>query len=113
MTHILSLLPTESAKLDVVIGTTSELPPTSASFTENPKLLAVLHDVLAKHAYKDPTVIAQAAAMASTAGSAFLSGSNITAERRGGRRRGPARAAGDGAGAASSGATLVQNRGGR
>lgn len=103
--HLLSLLPVEPAKPDLAIGTTTELPPDPTSFTENPKFLAIMHEVLRRHAHQDPGVIAQAAAMASTAGSGLGSGGFFLPGQRDRRRRvahgGGGGAGGDGAGAAS------------
>lgn len=67
--HILSLLPTSPPTRELAIGTTTAVPPTPDSFTENPKFLDILQSVLRQHAHADPMVQAQALAYASSAGS--------------------------------------------
>ncbi|KAL9112286.1 MAG: hypothetical protein Q9227_003404 [Pyrenula ochraceoflavens] len=73
-THTLSLLPTSPPTPALSLGTTTTLPPTPDSFTENPHFLTILHSVLATHASSDPSIQSQAAALASTAGSHLGSG---------------------------------------
>ncbi|EKD17073.1 uncharacterized protein L3040_000399 [Drepanopeziza brunnea f. sp. 'multigermtubi'] len=111
--HILSFLPTNPPTNSLAIGTTTTLPPTPASVTENPNFLRILYDVLRLHATSDPYVQGQAAAFASSSGSALGSGGMFFPQqqqqqrRRGAgggtgqeaAKRGPA---GDGAGGASS-----------
>ncbi|OAL22183.1 hypothetical protein AYO20_11224 [Fonsecaea nubica] len=70
--HILSLLPTDPPTRSLAIGTTSQLPPTPRSFTENPKFLPILHSVISENAASDPEVQSQAAVMISSSGSSFL-----------------------------------------
>ncbi|KAI9860418.1 MAG: hypothetical protein M1813_006076 [Trichoglossum hirsutum] len=67
--HILTLLPSEPPNPDLAIGTTTKLPPTPNSFTENPKFLSILQEVLSQYAHEDQQVISQAQVMASQAGS--------------------------------------------
>ncbi|OCK90431.1 uncharacterized protein K441DRAFT_689442 [Cenococcum geophilum 1.58] len=45
-TSLLSLLPTEPPTASLAIGTTTSLPPTPSTFTENPQFLAILQSVL-------------------------------------------------------------------
>ncbi|KIW75248.1 hypothetical protein Z517_12022 [Fonsecaea pedrosoi CBS 271.37] len=70
--HVLSLLPTDPPTRSLAIGTTSQLPPTPRSFTENPKFLPILHSVISENAASDPEVQSQAAVMISSSGSSFL-----------------------------------------
>ena len=103
--HILSLLPTSPPKPRLAIGTTTKLPPTPDSLTENHEFLNVLQSVLSKHAYQDPDVISQAQAFASTAGSSLGSGGAFFPQqkkRRGTDHGGGGGTGGDGAGGASS-----------
>lgn len=72
--HILSLLSTEPPNPDLAIGTTSKLPPTPASFAQNPKFLEILNEVVSEHAVEDPEVQSQAQVMVSTAGANLGSG---------------------------------------
>ena len=103
--HILSLLPTIPPTKNLSIGVTTELPPTPDSFSENPRFLSILNEVLAKHAHHDPGVISQAQAMASTGGSSLGSGGAFFPSQRSTGRKdhvGGGGAGGDGAGGASS-----------
>ncbi|MCJ1244537.1 hypothetical protein MMC30_001735 [Trapelia coarctata] len=114
--YILTLLPTEPPTPSLAIGTTTLIPPTPSSLTENPTFLKILHEVLAQHAHKDPYVISQAQAFASTAGSALGSGGaffghpgreQVKSQKRtgmagGGGGAGSGSKGGDGAGGASS-----------
>ncbi|PMD23630.1 hypothetical protein NA56DRAFT_643716 [Hyaloscypha hepaticicola] len=103
--HILTLLPTEPPSQTFSIGTTTKLPPTADSLTENPHFLSILNDVLRLHATEDPMVQGQAAAFASTSGSALGSGGMFFPQQpkrkvpRSGKGGGTG---GDGAGGASS-----------
>jgi len=72
--HILSLLPSEPPKAELAISTTSRLPPTPDSFTENPRFLHILQEVVSEHATEDPEVKSQAQVMVSTAGANLGSG---------------------------------------
>ncbi|KAH8701934.1 hypothetical protein BGW36DRAFT_108571 [Talaromyces proteolyticus] len=94
--HILSLLPSEPPKTDLAIGSTSKLPPTPDSFSENTKFLEILQDVVSKHATEDPEVKSQAQVMASTSGANLGSGGLFFAAGRNQKRLG-----GDSAGGAS------------
>ncbi|KAL8848079.1 MAG: hypothetical protein Q9221_006881 [Calogaya cf. arnoldii] len=119
-THLLSLLPTTPPNPTLAIGTTTSLPPTPASLTENNHFLDIMQSVIATHAHKDPDIISQARAMASIGGSNLGSGASMFPSQRRRRvaREGPSYgggggAGGDGAGGASSqGGTGGGGRGG-
>ena len=66
--HILSLLATNPPTNSLSLATTTTLPPTPESTTENHDVHRILHAVIAEHAHGDPSVQAQAAAMASSSG---------------------------------------------
>ncbi len=103
--HILSLLSTSPPKSRLAIGTTTKLPPTPDSLTENHEFLNILQSVLSKYACQDPYVISQAQAFASTAGSSLGSGGAFFPQqkkRRGTNYGGGGGTGGDGAGGASS-----------
>ncbi|OQN97018.1 hypothetical protein B0A48_16822 [Cryoendolithus antarcticus] len=85
---ILSLLPTSPPSPHLAIGTTSIIPPTPESLTENPALLNIIHETLRRHAHSDPEVIAQAAMYSSQAGSALGSGGVFSPSKTPPRRRG-------------------------
>ncbi|KAF2817097.1 uncharacterized protein BDZ99DRAFT_375148 [Mytilinidion resinicola] len=65
---ILSLLPTDPPTQSLAIGTTTSIPPTPASFTENHQFLGILQSVFHSYATQDPEVQYQAAAFASPGG---------------------------------------------
>ena len=103
--HILSLLPTSPPKASLAIGTTTKVPPTPDSLTENRAFLDILRSVLSKFAHQDPYVVSQAQAFASSAGSSLGSGGALFPQqkkKRGLNYGGGAGAGGDGAGGASS-----------
>lgn len=116
--HILSLLPSSPPKPQLAVGTTTKLPPTPDSLTENHNFLNILQSVLAEFAHQDAFVISQAQAMASTGGSSLGSGGAFFPQPPGNKRRGPnygggGGTGGDGAGGASSqGGTGGGGRGG-
>lgn len=60
--------------MNLAIGSTSTIPPTPSSLTENPNFLKILHSVLSQHATRDPVVKAAAAAFASSAGASLGGG---------------------------------------
>lgn len=72
--HTLSYLPTSPPNGKLAIGSTTALPPTPESLTENHNFLSILQSVIREHATKDPEVQAAAAAYASSAGSSLGSG---------------------------------------
>ncbi|KIW11417.1 hypothetical protein PV08_10717 [Exophiala spinifera] len=73
--HVLSFLSTEPPTPSLAIGSTTKLPPTPASFTENPRFLSILQAVMAEYAHADPFVQSQAAVMMSSSGASFLQAS--------------------------------------
>ncbi|KAF6234112.1 hypothetical protein HO173_007531 [Letharia columbiana] len=104
--HILSLLSYAPPRAELAVGTTTKLPPTPDSFTENHRFLDILQSVIAQHACEDVNVISQAQAMASTSGSSLGSGGAFFPQqqqkRRGTAYGGGGGTGGDGAGGASS-----------
>jgi hypothetical protein len=69
--QLLTLLPTSPPTPSLALGTSSSLPPTPSSFTQNAGFLPILQSVLAQYAVEDLQVIASAATYASEAGFAF------------------------------------------
>ena len=105
--HVLSLLSHSPPNRELAVGTTTQLPPTPDSFTENHRFLDILQSVIAEHAQGDRNVISQAKAMASTSGSSLGSGGAFFPGQRQKRRGGTpygggGGTGGDGAGGASS-----------
>ncbi|KAL1310575.1 hypothetical protein AAFC00_000854 [Neodothiora populina] len=108
-THTLSLLSTSPPNGALAIGTTTQVSPTPDSLEENHNFLRILHSVIKENATKDPDVIAQAGAYASTAGASLGSGGVFfpqqhqrTKKRKSVVRGGGGGTGGDGAGGASS-----------
>lgn len=85
--HILSLLSSEPPNTDLAIGTTSKLPPTPDSFTQNSNFLKILDEVVAEHAVEDPEVQSQAQVMVSTAGANLGSGGFFFAPQHNQKKR--------------------------
>lgn len=116
--HTLSYLSKSPPTASLAIGSTTTIPPTPDTLTENPAFLRILHSVIRANATHDPECKAQAAMYASSAGSSLGSGgvffpSNHPSQQhqRGTRQRGEKRpqqygggggAGGDGAGGASA-----------
>lgn len=91
--YLLTYLSAEPPNPGLAIGTTTELPPTPRSFSENGRFLGILNEVLAAHAHLDADLRAAAQAFASPGG--FNLGGGMM--RGKGKRRGGS----DGAGGAS------------
>lgn len=85
--HVLSLLSSEPPNIDLAIGTTSKLPPTPDSFTQNSKFLKILDEVVAEYAVEDPEVQSQAQVMVSTAGANLGSGGFFFAPQHNQKKR--------------------------
>ncbi|KAI1103160.1 hypothetical protein F4804DRAFT_238581 [Jackrogersella minutella] len=72
--HVLTYLDTNPPIHRLAIGSTTELPPTPQSFSENHEFLPILTEVLRQHAAQDPYLIAQAQALAGPGGATLGSG---------------------------------------
>ncbi|CAI7614869.1 unnamed protein product [Penicillium bialowiezense] len=101
--HILSLLPSEPVNPELAIGLTTQLPPTTDSFKENPKFLSIVQEVCSEHAVEDPDAKSQAQVMVSIAGANLSSGGVLLGGQRGRRRRGETGGASGQGGAGSGG----------
>ncbi|CAN8106011.1 unnamed protein product [Discula destructiva] len=66
--YILTLLSTDPPNPSLAIGTTTTLPPTPRSLTQNARFMAILNEVLAAHASQDEDLKAAALAFASPGG---------------------------------------------
>ncbi|KAH7148819.1 hypothetical protein EDB81DRAFT_793425 [Dactylonectria macrodidyma] len=64
-THVLSYLETEPPSERLAIGTTTANPPTPQSFSENPKFITILNEVVTEYGHEDEDLINQARAFAS------------------------------------------------
>ena len=96
-----------------MIGSTTEIPPTPRSFSENPRFLDVLNQVLAESAHKDQDLMAQAKAFAGPGGASLGSGGGFFPQKSQKPRRGSAKASlSGGEGASSTGAGGASGQGG-
>lgn len=99
----MSLLPSEPVNPELAIGLTTQLPPTTDSFKENPKFLSIVQEVCSEHAVEDPDAKSQAQVMVSIAGANLSSGGVLLGGQRGRRRRGETGGASGQGGAGSGG----------
>ncbi|KAI1113928.1 hypothetical protein F5Y14DRAFT_416324 [Nemania sp. NC0429] len=67
--YLLTYLETSPPTSRLAIGTSTQLPPTPRSFTENHEFLSILNHVLRQHAAQDPILQSQALAFAGPGGS--------------------------------------------
>ncbi|KAI0844693.1 hypothetical protein F5Y00DRAFT_248162 [Daldinia vernicosa] len=108
--HLLTYLNTNPPKPRLAIGSTTTLPPTPNSFSENREFLSILTDVLRKYAAQDPDLLSQAKTFAGPGGATLGSGGAFFPQQRKERSTkrtaaglgGGGGAGGDGAGGASA-----------
>ena len=111
--HLLTYLDSAPPSHRLAIGTTTAVPPTPQSFTENHEFLSILSDVLSKHAAQDPGLRAQAQAFAGPGGATLGSGGAFFPQQRRSRGSGGSGAGlGGGGGAGGSGAGGASAQGG-
>lgn len=60
---------TEPPSKNLAIGTSTAIPPTPQSFTENKAFMRILNEVIQEHGHEDEDVISQARALAGPGGS--------------------------------------------
>ncbi|KAI1341400.1 hypothetical protein F5Y15DRAFT_355578 [Xylariaceae sp. FL0016] len=109
--YILSFLDSDPPTSRLAIGTTTALPPTPRSFTENRGFLSTLTDVLRQHAADDPDLRAQAQAFAGPGGATLGSGGAFFPQQSTQRRTSKTSAglgAGGGAGGGGGGGASAQ-----
>ncbi|KAF4342685.1 CAMK CAMKL AMPK kinase [Fusarium beomiforme] len=94
----------------LVIGTTSELPPTPQSFTENKDFVKILNEVVSEYGHEDEDLINQARAFASPGGFNLGTGGAFFSQKR--HTRGGSRKQGAGGGAGGDGAGGASAQGG-
>ncbi|KAI9653925.1 MAG: hypothetical protein M1831_005610 [Alyxoria varia] len=107
-TQTLTLTPTTPPLPPLALGTTTAIPPTPTTFTENPHFHTILQSVARRWATSDPDVKAQAQAYASQAGASLgVQPGSVQNKRRrgthGGRSAGPSGGQGGGGGGGASG----------
>ncbi|KAF4124268.1 hypothetical protein GMORB2_5984, partial [Geosmithia morbida] len=110
MDHILTYLDNEPPIKRLAIGTSTQVPPTTQTFTENPDFVRILNQVVEDHGHEDEDVTNQARALAGMgshnlgSGAGFLSGGQSQRKRRGSSaRQGGAGGAGGQGGAGGGG----------
>ncbi|EMR65454.1 hypothetical protein UCREL1_7575 [Eutypa lata UCREL1] len=112
--HILTYLDTNPPSHRLAIGSTTEVPPTPQTFTENHEFLSIMTEVLSKHAAQDPNLKAQAQAFAGPGGSTLGSGGAFFPQQR--KKRGSTgnsgAGLGSGGGAGGGGAGGASAQGG-
>ncbi|KAL7767766.1 hypothetical protein ACKLNR_002067 [Fusarium oxysporum f. sp. zingiberi] len=100
-TNYLSYLEKEPPDERLAIGTTSELPPTPQSFTENKDFVKILNEVITEYGHEDEDLVNQARAFASPGGFNLGSGGAFFSQKR--PNRGGSRKQGAGGGAGGDG----------
>ncbi|KAL7928440.1 hypothetical protein V8C35DRAFT_318136 [Trichoderma chlorosporum] len=110
--HILTYLDSNPPSKTLAIGVTTAVPPTPQSFTQNPKFVSILNEVVSEHGHQDEDVIAQAKAFASPGGFNLGSGGSFFPGQRQERHRGSSRKQGGGGGAGGDGAGGASAQGG-
>lgn len=100
--HILTYLDKSPPSKRLAIGTTTTIPPTPQSFTENRHFLSILNEVVAEYGHQDEDVISQAQAFAAPGGFNLGSGGAFFKQQR--PDKGASRKQGGGGGAGGSGA---------
>ncbi|PCD35475.1 hypothetical protein AU210_008045 [Fusarium oxysporum f. sp. radicis-cucumerinum] len=81
-TNYLSYLEKEPPDERLAIGTTSELPPTPQSFTENKNFVKILNEVITEYGHEDEDLVNQARAFASPGGFNLGSGGAFFSQKR-------------------------------
>ncbi|KAM5368365.1 hypothetical protein ACJA88_011026 [Fusarium oxysporum] len=109
-TNYLSYLEKEPPDERLAIGTTSELPPTPQSFTENKNFVKILNEVITEYGHEDEDLVNQARAFASPGGFNLGSGGAFFSQKR--PNRGGSRKQGAGGGAGGDGAGGASAQGG-
>ncbi|KAK6724470.1 hypothetical protein SNK04_003301 [Fusarium graminearum] len=77
-TNYLSYLDKEPPNEHLVIGTTTQLPPTPQSFSENREFVKILDEVVSEYGHQDEDLINQARAFASPGGFNLGSGGSFS-----------------------------------
>ncbi|KAI0450262.1 hypothetical protein F5B21DRAFT_491413 [Xylaria acuta] len=111
--YLLTYLDTNPPTSRLAIGASTQLPPTTQTFTENHKFLSLLYDVLRQHAAQDPNLQSQAQAYAGPGGATLGSHGAFFPQQRAERAmRKTAAGLGGGGGAGGSGAGGASAQGG-
>ena len=110
--HILTYLENEPPSKLLAVGTSTAMPPTPQSFTENHQFVTILNDVISEYGHEDEDVISQARAYASPGGFNLGSGGSFFPQAHQQQGRGTSRRQGGGGGAGGSGAGGASGQGG-
>lgn len=106
----MSYLETEPPSERLIIGTTTTVPPTPNSFTENHEFIEILNEVISEYGHQDEDLKSQALAFAGPGGFNLGSGGMFFNQQR--PNRGRSRKQGGGGGAGGSGAGGASAQGG-
>ncbi|KAL4725124.1 hypothetical protein ACLX1H_007270 [Fusarium chlamydosporum] len=107
-TNYLSYLDKEPPNERLIIGTTSEVPPTPQSFSENHEFVKILNEVVSEYGHQDEDLVNQARAFASPGGFNLGSGGAFFPQKRPARGRSRKQGAGGGAGGDGAGGASAQ-----
>jgi hypothetical protein len=105
---ILTYLDTTPPTSTLAIGTSSEIPPTPQSFTQNNQFMKILDEVVSEYGHQDEDVISQARAFASPGGFNLGSGGAFFGQQRSTRGASSRQGAGGGAGGSGAGGASAQ-----
>ncbi|KAG5998523.1 hypothetical protein E4U43_002400 [Claviceps pusilla] len=108
--YLLTYLDTLPPSTKVAIGTTTTMPPTPRSFTENRNFMKILNEVVSEFGHQDEDIVSQARAFASPGGFNLGSGGAFFHNQR--HNRGSSRKQGAGGGSGGSGAGGASGQGG-
>ncbi|KAH7326276.1 hypothetical protein B0I35DRAFT_474938 [Stachybotrys elegans] len=106
--HILTYLDSSPPVKSLSIGTSTAIPPTPQTFTENRQFLAILDEVVKEYGHLDEDVISQARALAAPGGFNLGSGGAFFSQQRSGRGGSRKQGAGGGAGGSGAGGASAQ-----
>ncbi|KAI0973993.1 hypothetical protein F4678DRAFT_424218 [Xylaria arbuscula] len=84
--YLLTYLDTKPPASRLAIGSSTQLPPTPQSFTENHEFISILNSVLRQHAAQDPGLQSQAQAFAGPGGAIFGLHGTFSPHQRGTRK---------------------------
>lgn len=109
--YFLSYLDSEPPNARLAIGTSTSIPPTPQTFSENPNFISILYEVLTENAHNDRDLIAQAKAFAGPSGATLGSGGAFFPQKsinRASKASSPKMGGGGGAGGTGAGGANAQ-----
>ncbi|GAO19807.1 hypothetical protein UVI_02028130 [Ustilaginoidea virens] len=108
VSYLLTYLDSSPPSPKLAIGTSTAIPPTPQSFSENRRFMEILNEVVAEYGHRDEDVISQARALASPGGFNLGSGGSFFNRQRPGRGSSLKQGAGGGAGGSGAGGASAQ-----